>query len=172
LAPVGRDGNKAFDVTWQRLGSRHENPRDRPTSRRRRRFPREPAQDAGQHCRNERCDCGQTHQTLRRRSSVDADLGFIDPCTATDWTLARFREPVRLEYEFAGTAFCGNYRHKIAGRLCGSDRMPQILFGIRTLQTEVARDCRYRPRLCGQQLDQILSDRHVAHFRWLTDPRR
>src|SRR4029453_13243150 len=36
----------------------------------RRRFPREPAQDAGQHCRNERCDCGPQPRERRLAGRV------------------------------------------------------------------------------------------------------
>ena len=107
-----------------------------------------------------------------KRISLDADLGFIDPRAATDRTLTGLCQPVRLEHEIAGTAFCGNYRHAITGRFRGSDRMPQILLGIRALQTKVAGNRRHRPRLCGQELDQILSYGHFAHFRCLGERRR
>ena len=68
------------------------------------------------------------------------DLRIVEPGPAALRTFARLGQLVFAEREAARTAARGFDHHLVAGRACGSNEVPEIVFDVAAFKPELARE--------------------------------
>ena len=87
----------------------------------------------------------------------NADLRLVQPRAPASRTLARLRELLFVEGESAGSTAGGDDEDLVAGGFGRTQRVTQIVLDVTALQAKLPRKPRHRPRLVGQQRQQIRS---------------
>src|SRR5438093_4137496 len=110
------------------------------------------------HCESDvviRVRCGRRHVNLR----------FVQPGAAALRAFARLGELVVAEREAARSAARRLDHDAVPGRASRANQVTQVVFDVGAFEPELVGDGGSRPRLSGEDLEQILAERHLAIIR-------